>query len=167
MRDQVQPPFAWSSRCLDPGEREPREHSDMADSPLHPNILLVSRHYDDLINRGDLSAADRDIHPAFVDHAAPPGAPVGPAGVKGWIAMVHDAFPDMTVTMEDHVASGDLVGVVARWNGTHQGPFRGIEATGRSVEFRGMVLWRIEDGLLAERWAVLDNDLLIRTLQAR
>jgi predicted ester cyclase len=46
-------------------------------------------------------------------------------------------------------------------------PFRGIEATGRSVEFRGMVLWRIEDGLLAERWAVLDNDLLIRTLQAR
>jgi hypothetical protein len=30
---------------------------------------------------------------------------------------------------------------------------------------RGMVLWRIVDGLIAERWAVLDYDSLFQAIQ--
>ena len=134
----------------------------MPTTPPNPNVALVFRHYEDLINRGDLGAADRDLHPEFVDHAAPPGTPAGPASAKGWISMVRAAFPDIRVTEEQVIASGDMVGVLACWRGTHNGPFFGIEPTGRPVEMRGMVLWRIADGLLAERWAVLDYDTLLR-----
>jgi len=39
--------------------------------PVKSNVELVLRHYEDLVNGGDLSAADRDLSPEFIDHAAP------------------------------------------------------------------------------------------------
>jgi len=35
--------------------------------------LGIPRHYEDFINRGELSAADRDLRAGFMDHADPPG----------------------------------------------------------------------------------------------
>jgi predicted ester cyclase len=136
----------------------------MAANPPLSNKDLVSRHYEDFINRGDLSAADRDLRSDFVDHAAPPGTPPGPESAKNWIRMVRAGFPDIEVREEQSVASGDMVGIVAAWTGTHNGSFFGIEATGRSVEMRGIVLWRIAEGQLAERWAVLDYDTLLTAI---
>jgi predicted ester cyclase len=136
----------------------------MAASPHLSNKDLVSRHYEDFINRGDLSAADRDLRSDFIDHAAPPGTPPGPESAKGWIQMVRAGFPDIEVREEHSVASGDMVGMLATWRGTHNGPFFGIEPTGRSVEMTGIVLWRIADGQLAERWAVLDYDTLLAAI---
>jgi len=129
------------------------------------NLALVRRHYDDLVNRGDLSAAERDLSEDFVDHAAPPGTQAGPGAVKGWITMIRSAFPDITVTEEMSVADGDKVAVGAVWRGRHDGPFLGIEPTGRNVEMRGIVMWRVVDGRLAERWAVLDYEGLLHALR--
>jgi predicted ester cyclase len=139
--------------------------NDMTSPPNNPNIELVQRHYRDFINFGDASAADRDLRSDFVDHAAPPGTPPGPDSAKNWIAMVRSAFPDIRVTEEQIIGNGDLVGVLGRWEGTHDGSFFGIEPTGQSVEMRGIVLWRIVDGQLAERWAVLDYDALVKAIQ--
>jgi predicted ester cyclase len=138
----------------------------MSTTPPVSNKVLVSRHYEDFINKGDLSAADRDLRPDFIDHAAPPGTPPGPESAKSWITMVRTGFPDIQLREEQSIASGDMVGVLACWRGTHQGPFFGIEPTGRAVEMRGMVLWRIADGQLAERWAVLDYDALLGAIGA-
>ncbi len=79
--------------------------------------------------------------------------------------MVRAGFPDIRVVEEQSIASGDMVGVLACWRGTHDGPFFGIDPTGRSVEMRGIVLWRVAEGQLAERWAVLDYDALLRAIQ--
>jgi predicted ester cyclase len=76
--------------------------------------------------------------------------------------MVRTGFPDIRVVEEQSIANGDMVGVLALWRGTHRGAFFGIEPTGRSVEMRGVVLWRIVDGQLGERWAVLDYDTLLK-----
>jgi predicted ester cyclase len=138
----------------------------MATTPPNRNAAIVSRHYEDFINRGDLGAADRDLHPGFVDHAAPPGTPPGPDSAKAWISMVRTGFPDIRVTEEQVIANGNMVGVLACWRGTHNGPFFGIEPTGRSVEMRGIVLWRIEGELLAERWAVLDYDAVLGAIRS-
>ena len=47
---------------------------------------------------------------------------------------------------------------MATWRGTHDGPFFGFEPTGRTVEFRGMVVWRIdEDGRICERHPFIDR----------
>jgi predicted ester cyclase len=49
---------------------------------------------------------------------------------------------------------------------THEGVFFGIEPTGQRVEMTGIVLWRVVEGQLAERWAVLDYDTLLRSLSS-
>jgi predicted ester cyclase len=133
----------------------------MSDASSAANVELVLRHYDEFLNNGDMSAADRDLRPDFVDHAAAPGTPPGRESSKAFIAMVRSAFPDIRFTEEEVIANGDMVAVLGLWRGTHGGPFLGLEATGRHCEMRGMVLWRIAEGQLAERWAVLDYDALL------
>lgn len=131
---------------------------------MTPNVRLVRRHYEDVVNHGDLAAVERDLADDFVDHAAPPGTPPGPASVKEWIVTIRGGFPDLHVTEEHLVAESDRVGVLARWEGTHDGEFLGIAATGRAVAIRGVVLWRIEGGRLAERWSVLETSALLAAI---
>jgi predicted ester cyclase len=137
----------------------------MPDLTSAANVALLSRHYEEFFNHGDMSAADRDLRPDFVDHAALPGTPPGPEGSKAFITMVRSAFSDIHVTQEEVIANGDMVAILGQWRGTHDGPFFGIEATGRYCEMRGMVLWRVVEGQLAERWAVLDYDGLLQAIQ--
>jgi SnoaL-like polyketide cyclase len=79
----------------------------MSTTPPASNKDLVRRHYEDFINRGDLSAADRDLRPDFIDHAAPPGTPPGPESAKIWITMVRTGFPDIQVREEQSIGGGD------------------------------------------------------------
>jgi predicted ester cyclase len=137
----------------------------MTDATAAANIELVLRHYDEFLNNGDMSAAERDLRPDFVDHAAPPGTPPGLESSKAFITMVRSAFPDIQFTEDEVIANGDMVAVSGLWQGTHEGPFFGLEPTGRFGEMRGMVLWRVVQGQLAERWAVLDYDALFGALQ--
>jgi steroid delta-isomerase-like uncharacterized protein len=123
------------------------------------NKALVRAHYEATTNNFDPAAIDRQVAEDFFDHAA--GARLGPEGVKAHIRGLHAAFPDLHVTIEDMVAEGDRVAVRATWRGTHRGAFRGIPASGKAVEFGGMVFWRIADGKIAERWAYLDSAGLI------
>lgn len=137
----------------------------MTDATAAANIELVLRHYDEFLNNGDMSTAERDLRPDFVDHAAPPGTPPGLESSKAFITMVRSAFPDIHFTEDEVIANGDMVAVSGLWQGTHEGPFFGLEATGKFGEMRGMVLWRVVEGQLAERWAVLDYDALFGALQ--
>ena len=137
----------------------------MTDATASANIELVLRHYDEFLNNGDMSAAERDLRPDFVDHAAPPGTPPGLESSKAFITIVRSAFSDIQFTEDEVIANGDMVAVSGLWQGTHEGPFFGLEPTGRFGEMRGMVLWRVVEGQLAERWAVLDYDALFGALQ--
>ena len=57
-------------------------------------------------------------------------------------------MPDVTVTIEDMIAEGGKV--MCRNVG------RGTSAkTGKPMEFHGFVLWRLEGGKVAERWATV------------
>lgn len=132
---------------------------------MNPNVELVRRHYEDFINRGEMGAADRDLRADFVDHAAPPDAPPGPDTAKRWIEAVRTGFPDIAVHDDVVIAQGDMVAVLATWRGTHTGHFLGFEPTGRTVEMQGIVLWRVHDAQLAERWAVLDYDSLFAAIE--
>lgn len=125
---------------------------------------LVRHHDDDIINKHDLSALERDLAPDAVDHAAGPDAEPGPAGARAWLSTVFAAFPDVAATIEDVIAEDDRVVVRKMWRGTHEGTFMGVAPTGRSVQFEGIVIWRIEKGKLAERWAQIDRLGLMQQL---
>lgn len=94
--------------------------------------------------------------PGFVDHGLPPGTPPGPEPVLYYRRVAKKAFPDMVVSIDRMVSEGNQVAVHVRWRGVHAAPFEGIPPSGVGVTFTGMVFWRFESGLIAERWAILD-----------
>lgn len=127
------------------------------------NKALIREHYDATTNPFKPAAIDRQVAEDFVDHGNPDV--IGPEGVKAHIKTLRAAFPDLSVTIEDIVAEGEIVAVRGTWRGTHQGEFRGVPAIGRKVEFGGMVFWRVGGGKIRERWGLIDTPSLMRQLQ--
>lgn len=68
------------------------------------------------------------------------------------------AFPDYAGTTDKMLADGDTVAVRYTVSGTHEGQYYGINGTGRSIEWTGMAMYRIEDDQIAEIW--LEEDRL-------
>jgi predicted ester cyclase len=105
------------------------------------NKAVVRRYFEEWANRGDEQVVEEVISPdwsthgtqsAFVDR---PGLPQGVAGAKQLHAEVRAIWPDNQWTIEDMLAEGDKVCVRLTNRATHQGTYRGIPATGKSVEF--------------------------------
>jgi ketosteroid isomerase-like protein len=111
---------------------------------------FVRRHFEDFVNRQDLSAADRNFAADYREHGADAsaGSPPGPDGPKRYLAAAFERFPDIHVTIEDIIAEGDKVVVRNTWRATDS-------QSGQKIEFAGIVIWRIAGGKLAERWAYL------------
>jgi predicted ester cyclase len=65
-------------------------------------------------------------------------------------------LPDVRVTMEDLVVSGDRVVGRFVYRGTHTGDLMGIPATGKPVEMRSIDIWRVQDGMFVEHWDELN-----------
>lgn len=84
----------------------------------------------------------------------------GPALPKGevhtrdeWEAFIREnrnGFPDIHFSIEELVASDDVVMVELRITGTHEGEFMGIPPTGRSVEIPAADKFVVADGKVQE-----------------
>ena len=113
---------------------------------------FIRNHFEDFVNRKDLGVADRNFAGSFVDHGddVPPNLPPGIEGAKQYLTAAFRRFPDIHVTIEDLVAEGDRVVVRNWWTATDS-------QSGQKIEFRGIVIWRIEDRKIVERWAYLQK----------
>ena len=120
------------------------------------NKALVRRIYD-AFNTGNLEILDAVLGVNIIDHNPFPGQPQGIAGVKQLIMILRSAFPDFHITVEDMVAEGDKVVARVVTQGTHQGEFMGIPATGKEVTQTGIEILRIAGGKVVERWGEFDN----------
>jgi steroid delta-isomerase-like uncharacterized protein len=95
--------------------------------------------------------------PEFVYHMRFIGQEPGLAGEKQVVRMLHSAFPDLRIVIDDLIV--DEHNAVIRWTmpGTHRGIFRGIQPNGRPVQFTGMDILRIENGKITARWDEVNN----------
>lgn len=71
--------------------------------------------------------------------------------------MIHEAFPDITATIEEIVAEDDMVAARLTVTGTHEGEFRGIPATGNEITYEQTSFFRVDDGKFAEGWVLTDT----------
>ena len=78
--------------------------------------------------------------------------PLDADGHKAFMSALLTAFPDSKFIIDDVIAEGDKVAVRHRLQGTHQAELQGIPATGRQVEIGAIVIFRIENGRMAEAW---------------
>jgi predicted SnoaL-like aldol condensation-catalyzing enzyme len=113
---------------------------------------FIRNHFDEFVNRQNIDIADLNFAPAFIDHGAdvPPGLPSGPAGAKLYVGGAYKRFPDIHVEIEDLIAEDDKVVVRNHWTGTDA-------SSHQRTEFRGIVIWRIKDRQIIERWAYLES----------
>jgi predicted ester cyclase len=97
-----------------------------------------------------LVADDYEGHFALGDHYGPEGARID-------VATYRDAFPDLTVALDDLFAAGDQVVRRFTLRGTHQNPYLGVPASGRQVVLHGLGIDRLVGGLLVESWVLVDR----------
>ena len=127
-------------------------------------IAVVERLTEEVLNGNDLSAAEELVADDFIDHWAVPGEADGRAGLVGAVNRIRTAFPDLVVSAHEMFGEGEWV--FERWTaeGTHQGPFFGLPATGQRVNMRGLSLSRVVDGKLTENYGLVDELSLLRQL---
>jgi steroid delta-isomerase-like uncharacterized protein len=118
---------------------------------------IVSKLIEEVWNKNNLDAAGDYVAVDAIDHnQIDPNIPQGLEGTKqGW-AQIHDAFPDMVVTINDQIAEGGKVVFRATMNGTHQGEFMGVPPTGKIMSAEFIDIVRIENGKIVERWGLID-----------
>lgn len=119
----------------------------------------------DGLNRGDVSAADKAYASDCVIHIN--GSPDPNLSVEGFKQMMSGllaAFPDFQIAIEDQIVTGDKV--ATRWvaEGTNSGSFGGVPPTGRRVRVNGLILDRVADGRIVERWEQWDQAGMMQQL---
>ena len=127
------------------------------------NRVIVRRIYEEGLNAGDFALLDQLIDEHLVDHSLFGGG-TGPETFKQRFRAVRAAFPDVNLTIEEGIATGDMV--ASRWTmrGTHSGPFASVAPTGRHVVITGMNICRIQGGKMIEHWANFDHLGLLQQL---
>jgi steroid delta-isomerase-like uncharacterized protein len=119
----------------------------------------------DGLNRGDIAVADETFAPECVIHiTGSPDPNLSVDGFKQMVAGLLAAFPDLHFTIEDQIVAGDKVST--RWSAdaTNTGPFGDVPATGRRVHVDGLILDRLENGRVVERWEQWDQMAMMRQL---
>ena len=113
---------------------------------------FIRNHFEEFVNRKNLRIGEVNFAPGFVDHGAdvPAGLPPGPAGAMQYVDAALKKVPDLRVAIEDMIAEDDKVAVRNHWTGTDA-------ASKQRLEFSGIVIWRIANRQIVERWAYLES----------
>ena len=125
--------------------------------PSHENKRLARRVLEELFEQGDLDAADRLIHPEFVNHEAPSDNPQGPEGLKETVSWLRGLWGPMHADIEDELCEGDKVVARVTMHGRHVGEFLGKPPTGKEFAAEQIHIWRVMDGKVIEHWSVRDD----------
>jgi predicted ester cyclase len=125
-----------------------------ASTDLQSNKEIV-RHFIAETNAQNFSAYEEVLTADLVQHF-PGGIDKDRQAVEENERMFAAAFPDISRTIEDLIAEGDKVVARTSLRGTHLGDFGGISATGRPIQFTGLVVYRIAEGRIAESWVEFD-----------
>jgi predicted ester cyclase len=114
-------------------------------------------------NNGSLGALDELCTPDFIEHQEgimPPTV----KGLKGAILSLRTPFPDLVLTIEEIIASGDKTWARITGRGTHQGIFMGQAPTGKPFAITVIDICRFENNKIAEHWGVADRLSLMAQL---
>ncbi|MGW6929832.1 alpha/beta hydrolase fold domain-containing protein [Lentzea sp. NPDC054927] len=121
--------------------------------PRHDPAAVVQGFVDEVLNGGDIDAVDRFWHHDLRWHAGSAGDLKGIDDYRASLrAAVGGAFTGMHLAVHDTLVDGDTVVLRFTNSGTHDGPFLGVEASGRHAAWDGIGIYAVRDGKIAEAW---------------
>ena len=123
------------------------------------NKQVMRRWFDEVWNKRNTATIDELFAAHGVAHGLleEPGTLVrGPKDFKVFHEQFVTAFPDISISVDDVIAEGDMVAARCSVSGTHQGDSLGYAATQAPVDFKVMVFTRINNGQITEAWNTVD-----------
>ncbi len=119
------------------------------------NKDFIHAYNEDFWNKQNIAAFEKYYTADFIMHNA--SVDMNCEQYKGLCQAYFTAFPDLHITTNDLVAEEDKVTKIWTANSTHKGELMGIPATGKQIVVKGIEVFRIADGKIAEVWASMDN----------
>lgn len=132
---------------------------------LEENKTVVLRIVEDYWNRknpallGELFAASCSLH-------TPDGVLHGQTGAEQLYDAYVTAFPDFRLSIDDIIAEDNRVVVRYTFSGTHTGPLLAIQASGRQANVQGVVVFRVDGGMVNDVRFVWDKFALMEQIGA-
>jgi Predicted ester cyclase len=114
----------------------------------------------------DVEVIDETVSDNIVCHGFPGFTIKDRESYKDFFRTFRRSFSGMEWKI--HALVADERYVAARWEiqATHSGDFAGMKADGRRITFNGMVLYRMENGLIAETWLHINEMMLLSQIGA-
>ncbi|MYW62992.1 ester cyclase [Streptomyces sp. SID8379] len=141
-----------------PTSQTPAPTSATTTAATDHTAILTRFH--DAANTGDPAAVaeamDAYFAPDLDFHTPIPMDVTGIEALKRVWEILLRAFPDLRVTVEETIAQADKVVVRNTVTGTHLGEYRGRPATGKSVSYREIFIFRFAGGRVVEIQGVVD-----------
>lgn len=125
---------------------------------LEENKRIATRYFEEFWNKANCSIVDELCSPDVHVYAPLVGTFDGREAVKSFIKPIHDAIEnyhfDMTAPL---VAEGDTV--LCRWhaNGTVKKDIGFFPGNGTTIDFTGVAIYKIVDGLICEEFTEEDG----------
>jgi predicted ester cyclase len=120
------------------------------------NIEKLRRLLTRAFSQGDYSVLDELVAPDYLEHQNGIQG-VGPEAVRRTASGLRASFPDLSLEIQDAIASEDTVWVRVRGQGTDTGGVAGRPPSGRRIEVDVVDIVRFRDGLMSEHWGVADR----------
>ena len=118
------------------------------------NLAIARRYILEYFNKGDADVVDEIFSPDCVVNREYSQTN---EERKQYIVSIRASFPDLKKTIVEEIAVEDKI--VLSWvaTGTNLGEFMGFAPTGKSMNVRGIYIFRIADGKIVEMSYVFDR----------
>ncbi|NII82150.1 MULTISPECIES: ester cyclase [unclassified Pedobacter] len=130
------------------------------------NKAIILKLYKDVLVDWNMPMVNELVAENFISHDWPKGTPAGPQSFKAFYSKIKVTLPDASYHTEDIIAENDKVAVRWRLQGTQEGDFEGIAATGKPITLNGIAIYRIADDKVQERWVFTDLQLLLQQVDS-
>lgn len=130
------------------------------------NKEIVNRLVVEAEEQGNLAVVDELLADDFVDLTPLPGMPANRDGVRALFGMLHTAFPDLKITIQEQIAEGEKVATRKEFAGTHRGEFLGAPPTNGPVKFEVIDILTVRDQKIVSHRVILDQLGLLKQLGA-
>jgi steroid delta-isomerase-like uncharacterized protein len=118
---------------------------------------LLRRYWSDVWSAGGDAVSAEVLAPDEIHHWGIGGTTTGVDAFNERLRLFLTAFPDIRFTVDLVAIEGDLGATLWTATGTHRGEWQGIAPTDREVTWRGINIFRIACGRIAESWGEADH----------
>src|SRR5258708_19801476 len=126
----------------------PQTRADEAMMKLEQNKGIVRDYLNEIVNKGNMGAFDIFFSDDVVFNESRNFREQYPTRMQA----IRGAFPDHHLIVRDQIAEDDKVVTRVTFHGTHSGPFNGIAATGKVLEWSWIAMDPIAHVKIVEIW---------------